>query len=97
MEISKYPIKIRILMVLKEGGEQWTTELTDKVIAATGQKPSKRLRKNVKSFLVEMDMRGNVLPTDSRPVDPEYYGSENITESKYVITDRGLDLLKKVN
>ncbi len=97
MDYSKYPVKIRILMLLKDGGEQWTTELTDKVIEATGHKPNKRLRKQVKSYLVEMDMRGNVNPIDSRAVDPEYYQADNVIESKYVITDKGLDLLKKVN
>jgi len=96
MDLSKYPVKIKILMILKNEGELWTTELTDKVIDAWGKKPSKRLRKTIKSYLVEMDMRGTVVATDARPVDPEYYQAENITESRYHITERGLELLEKV-
>ncbi len=95
-KIDRIPLKSRVLLSLRDDGEQWTTDVTDKVLAATNTNPSNRWKWVIRFYLLEMDINGMVRMVDERIADEAYYAQADVVESKYKITKLGLERLEAV-
>ncbi len=96
VNLNLVPTKCRVLLLLKENGEMWTTDISDKIFELKVVPNTNRWKWVIRFYLLEMQINGMVKFTDNRIADPAYYGAEDIIESKYKITSFGLERLDAV-
>lgn len=96
VNLNLVPTKCRVLLVLKENGAMWTSDISEKIFEQKVVPNTNRWKWVIRFYLLEMQINGMVKFTDNRIADPSYYGADEIIESKYEITKFGLQRLEDV-
>ena len=94
--LDSIPLKSRLLYVIQQGGEMWTDEATDKLLADAGMKRTNRWLWVIRFYLMELSVNGMLKVLDEKVADESYYGRPDVVITKYVITSFGVERLNDV-
>ena len=96
VNLNLVPAKCRVIMLLKENGAMWTSDISEAMFEQKVVPNTNRWKWVIRFYLLEMQIYGMTKFVDNRIADPQYYGADEVIETKYEITKFGLQRLEDV-